>query len=71
MVLRGHLRETFYDPGKRVTRVYDLIAGGDVIALNVPLGQWHTAVALESGTIILEMKDGPYRPTVSEDIITI
>ncbi len=71
VVLRGHLRETFYDPGKRVTEVYDLIAGSDVVALDIPLGQWHTAEALESGTVIIEMKDGPYRPTGPEDIMTI
>lgn len=71
VVLRGHLRETFYDPGKRVTAVYDLIAGSDVVALDIPLGQWHMAEALESGTVIIEMKDGPYRPTRPEDIMTI
>lgn len=71
VVLRGHLRETFYDPGKRVTAVYDLIAGSDVVALDIPLGQWHTAEAMESGTVIIEMKDGPYVPTRPEDIMTI
>lgn len=45
VVMRGHLRETFYDPGKRVMAVYDLIAGSDVVALDIPLGQWHTAEA--------------------------
>ena len=71
VILRGHLRETFYDPGKRVTAVYDLVAGGDVVALNIPLGQWHTAEAVESGTVIIEMKDGPYVPTGPEDIMTL
>lgn len=71
VVLRGQLRETFYDPGKRITAVYDLVAGGDVIALNIPLGQWHRAEALESGTVIIEMKDGPYVPTGPEDIMTL
>ena len=33
-------------------------------ALNIPAGQWHTLRALESGTVILEMKDGPYEPIV-------
>jgi hypothetical protein len=27
-------------------------------ALNIPADQWHTLRALESGTVILEMKDG-------------
>jgi cupin fold WbuC family metalloprotein len=71
VILRGHLRETFYDPGKRVTAVYDLVAGGDVVALNIPLGQWHTAEAVESGTVIIEMKDGPYVPTGPEEIMTL
>ena len=31
-------------------------------ALNIPAGQWHTLRALESGTVILEMKDGAYEP---------
>ena len=32
------------------------------MALNVPLGQWHTVHALESGSVILEVKDGAYEP---------
>lgn len=35
------------------------------------IGQWHTARALESGTVILEMKDGPYEPTGQEDILAL
>ena len=38
-------------------------------ALNIPAGQWHTLRALESGTVILEMKDGPYEPIEAEDIL--
>ena len=71
VVLRGHLRETFYNPDGCVTEVFDLTPNGEVIALNIPLGQWHTAEALESGTVILETKDGPYEPTGPEDILTI
>ena len=40
-----------------------------VYALNIPAGQWHTLRALESGTVILEMKDGAYEPIVAEDIL--
>lgn len=41
----------------------------DIEALNIPIGQWHTVRALESETVILEMKDGPYEPTGPEDIL--
>ena len=38
-------------------------------ALNIPAGQWHSLRALESGTVILEMKDGPYEPIQECDIL--
>ena len=38
-------------------------------ALNIPAGQWHTLRALENGTVILEMKDGPYEPLGEEDFL--
>ena len=38
-------------------------------ALNIPAGQWHTLRALESGTVILEMKDGAYEPIGPADIL--
>ena len=71
VVLRGHLRETFYDSERQVISVHDLIPGGDIMALNIPMGQWHTAEAMESGTVILEMKDGVYEPIGPEDIMTL
>ena len=38
-------------------------------ALNIPAGQWHTLRALESGTVILEMKDGAYEPIAAGDVM--
>ena len=40
-------------------------------ALNIPAGQWHTLRALESGTVILEMKDGAYEPIRAEDVMDV
>ena len=34
-------------------------------------GQWHTVRALESGSVILEMKDGAYEPIGPEDIMEV
>lgn len=68
--LRGRLVEEFYDDLEmRCTESIELSPNGPVVALNIPIGQWHTARALESGTVILEMKDGPYEPTGAEDIL--
>ena len=67
--LRGHLREIFYDDERLVTEVIDLMPGGDCVALNIPIGQWHTVEVLESGTVILECKDGAYEPLGEEDVM--
>ena len=67
--LRGHLREVFYNDAGEVTEVIDLTPGSDCVALNIPIGQWHTVEVLESGTVIMEVKDGPYEPTGPEDIL--
>ena len=68
--LRGRLVEEFYDDLEmRCTESIELSPNGPVVALNIPIGQWHTARALESGTVIIEMKDGPYEPTGAEDIL--
>lgn len=72
LCLRGRFVEEFYDELERIcTEAIELSPNGPVVALNIPIGQWHTARALESGTVILEMKDGPYEPTGPEDILAL
>ena len=68
--LRGRLVEEFYDELERIcTDVIELSPNGPVAALNIPIGQWHTVRALESGTVILECKDGPYEPQNPADVL--
>lgn len=69
--LRGHLREIFYNDKGEVTDVIDLAPNSDCVALNIPIGQWHTVEVLESGTVIMEVKDGAYEPTGPEDILVL
>ena len=68
--LRGRLVEEYYDELERIcTERIELSPNGPVVALNIPAGQWHTARALESGTVILEMKNGAYEPISDVDIL--
>ncbi len=67
--LRGRLVEEYYDEAGRVVDSIELTPGGPVVALNIPAGQWHTVRSLESGTVILEVKDGPYAPLAEEDVL--
>jgi cupin fold WbuC family metalloprotein len=68
--LRGRLVWEFYDDLERIcTDRIELRPNGPVVALNVPKGQWHTVHALESGSVILEMKDGKFEPLAEVDIL--
>ena len=68
--LRGRLVEEFYDELERIcTERIELSPNGPVVALNIPAGQWHTVHALESGTVILEMKNGKDEPISDVDVL--
>lgn len=68
--LRGRLVEEFYDELERTcTEAIELSPNGPVVAINIPAGQWHTVRALESGTVIIEMKNGAYEPLSDVDIL--
>ena len=69
VVLRGRVVEEYYSSEGVVEECIELAAGGPVCALNIPVGQWHTLRSLESGTVILEMKDGAYEPVQECDIL--
>lgn len=65
--IRGHFEEYFYDENGVLTDTIDMVPGG--VVLNVPIGQWHSLKSLESGTVLLECKDGAYEPIGPEDIL--
>ncbi len=70
--LRGRLVWEFYDELERIcTETIELSPNGPIVALNVPLGQWHTVKALESGSVIMEFKDGAYEPQRDEDVLAL
>ena len=65
--VRGHFEEYLYDEKGNLTDTVDMLPGGTV--LNIEKGQWHSLKCLESGTILLEMKDGRYVPLEPEDVM--
>ena len=69
VVLRGRVIEEFYDDAGAVLEACEVSAGGSVCALNIPVGVWHTLRSLESGTVIIEVKDGAYEPISDCDIL--
>lgn len=70
VVLRGRVVEEFYDELERTcSAAYEVSPSDPVCALNIPAGTWHTLRSLESGTVILEVKDGAYEPIQDCDIL--
>ena len=68
--LRGRLQVEFYDELERICADSFVIEPNGVnVAVSIPIGVWHTVHALESGTCILEMKDGKYEPLSDVDIL--
>lgn len=66
-ILRGSARQFFYDENGCVDEVVTITAGSECPAMNVELGRWHRMESLESGTVILECKDGAYKPLCEEE----
>lgn len=67
--IRGYFEEYFYDENGVLTDTIDMVPGGMV--LNIEVGQWHSLRCLESGTILLEAKDGAYRQLDEDEIMSL
>ena len=68
--LRGKLQVEYYDELERTcTDSFIIEPNGTNVAVSIPIGQWHTVHALESGTCILEMKNGAYEPLQDCDVL--
>ena len=69
VVLRGRVRQSYYDDKCNVTDSFELAPMSGIVGMCVPVGQWHALESLASGTIILAIKDGAYAPLTDEDIL--
>jgi cupin fold WbuC family metalloprotein len=68
-ILRGRAVQYLYDVEGNETDAVLLEADGEIPAMQVEMGQWHRLEALESGTVIVEFKNGAYEPIGPEDIL--
>ena len=68
-ILRGRAVQYLYDDEGNETDAVLLEAGGEIPAMQVEMGQWHRLEALDSGTVIVEFKNGAYEPIGPEDIL--
>ena len=69
VVLRGKVKWLYYNDKGELTDTILVEAGGDICGLSVPMGQWHSLECLESGSVILECKDGAWEVMKEEDVL--
>lgn len=62
IVLRGSLVVVFFDDSGNPNEFVLLDPENGNYGVEVPVGAWHSLFALEAGTVIYEVKDGPYSP---------
>lgn len=69
VILRGKVRQNYYDADGNLTDSWIMEPLSSYIGCQIPIGQWHNTESLESGTIILESKDGTWEPQSASDIM--
>lgn len=70
-LLRGKICWHFYDDAGNKTESVVLDANGDVRCINVEKARWHSLECLESGSVILECKDGKYEGLREEEVLEL
>lgn len=60
ILIRGRLLMLFFNNGGEVTHREILDHKAGKYAVEIDPGEWHMAVSLEKGTVVYEVKDGPY-----------
>ena len=67
VVLRGAAALLLFDDEGKVLDRVELDAEGQVRGAEVPPNTWHTIVSLKLGTVLFEVKPGPYIKTTDKD----
>lgn len=56
-----------FDDNGRLTERVELSSGSGILALEIPPYTWHSLVARRPGTVMFEVKPGPYQPLEDKD----
>ena len=67
LVVRGRFAILLFDDSAKVIERFELSSTHGEIAVEIPAHSWHTVVSLEPGTVMFEIKEGPYTPVADKD----
>ena len=62
IVIRGKLRLTIHDDHGAEVESHVLSPLDNMYGVNIPANTWHSLECMESGTVLVEVKEGPYIP---------
>ncbi len=68
VVLRGSLDVLIFDDEGNVLQRETLNPGKGVYGIDIPAGIWHGLIIREPGTVVYEVKTGPYTPVPETDL---
>ncbi|MBS1307063.1 MAG: WbuC family cupin fold metalloprotein [Bacteroides sp.] len=69
ILLQGRLKIMIYDDKAVETQAYILDRKDGDYGIQIPLNMWHSVEVLEEGTVIMEIKEGPYVPHEQSGIL--
>ena len=63
ILFKGRIAVVFYDDEGAITGHVILDPKEESYGVEIEPGVWHSIIALETGSVIYELKDGPYSPS--------
>jgi cupin fold WbuC family metalloprotein len=66
VILRGRTAVLIFNDDGGIEDCIILSPEGSCV-VDIPAGHWHSLLALEPGTVVMEAKDGPYIPSTDKD----
>ena len=67
LVLKGSICFVIFGSGGIISDHFTLTAGSDRFGIDVEPGAYHTLIALETDTVVFEIKPGPFSPAATGD----
>lgn len=69
MLVRGQMKVVLYNDNKNIIEEAILSHESGNYGVHIPVGVWHCVEILEPGTVMFEVKEGPYEPLKPEDMM--
>ena len=67
VIVQGKAIVLMFDDDGRMTSRINLDNNGPIYAIEIPTNTWHTVASLKTGTVLFEVKRGPYMQLADKD----